>query len=142
MQTIAKRNKVIYWMATGLLSAFMIMNAVMYVIQNDLVSEMFVSLGYPTYLIYPLGTAKILGIIAILTRRSKLLKEWAYGGFFFNFLLALTAHLIVGDGGFVPTLVAIILLLVSRVYDGKVFGSDASTLEPTSTFEAIPQAAR
>ncbi len=123
MEAIAKRDKVIYWIATGLFSAFMIMNAVVYVIQNEMVSEMFASLGYPTYLIYPLGTAKVLGIIAILTRRSKLLKEWAYAGFFFVFTLASTAHLAVGDGGFVAPLVAIFLLLVSRIYDDKVFAN-------------------
>ena len=71
------RNKVIYWIATGLLSAFMLMNALMYVFQNQMVSDMFISLGYPTYIIYLLAVAKVLGIAAILTRRSMLLKEWA-----------------------------------------------------------------
>ncbi len=136
------RDKIIYWIATGLLSALMIMNAVMYVIQHEMVSEMFTSLGYPTYIIYPLGSVKVLGIIAILTRRSTLLKEWAYAGFFFVFVLACTAHINVGDGQFAPPLVAIILVLVSRFYEGKVFGSNELTPEPTATLEAIPHSAR
>ena len=119
-----KRNKIIYWVATGLFAAFMLMNSVVYVVQNEMVSEMFVSLGYPAYVIYPLALAKVLGIIAIVTRRSALLKEWAYAGFFFDFVLAAMGHIYVGDGGFIAPLVAIVILLVSRFYDSKVFGSN------------------
>ncbi|MBV7334589.1 DoxX family protein [Chloroflexi bacterium TSY] len=122
-----KRNKIIYWVVTSLFAAFMLMNVVMYVFQNEFVSDMFVSLGYPTYLVYPLALAKLLGIIAIVTRRSALLKEWAYAGFFFNFLLAFGAHLMVGDGGSIAPLVAILILLVSRYYEQKVFGSSLQT---------------
>lgn len=119
---VEKRDKAIYWIAIGLLSALMIMNAVMYVMANDMVSETFVRLGYPAFIIYPLALAKILGIVAILTRKSKLLKEWAYAGFFFDFVLASSAHMVAGDGEFAPALVAIILVLVARMYDQKVFG--------------------
>ena len=120
-----KRNKIIYWVVTGLFSAFMLMNAVVYAVQTEMVSEVFARLGYPTYLVYLLGTLKLLGVIAIVTRRSTLLKEWAYAGFFFNFLLAGAAHVVVdGAGEAIPLLVAIILLLVSRFYDSKVFGTN------------------
>ena len=117
-----KRDKTIYWIATGLLSALMTMNVVVYFVMNEMVSETFVSLGFPSYIVYPLAVAKLLGITAILTKKSKLLKEWAYAGFFFNFVLASSAHLMAGDGEFVPALVAMALLLVSRIYDSKVFG--------------------
>ena len=139
---MVSRDKIIYWVSMGLISALMIMNAVMYVIQNEMVSETFVRLGYPTYIIYPLGTLKVLGIIAIWSRRSKLLKEWAYAGFFFDFVLAFTAHINAGDGGFVAPLVAIILLLVARFYDDKVFGSVEATSAQSSTLETIPQGTR
>jgi hypothetical protein len=62
-----------------------------------------------------------LGVIAILSKQSKTLKEWAYAGFFFDFLLALSAHLNVGDGEFIPATVAIILLFVSYFLDKKLF---------------------
>lgn len=134
-----KRNKVIYWIATGLFSALMIFSPVMYVIQNEMTREMFTSLGYPTYIIYPLAIAKLLGITAILTKKSTVLKEWAYAGFFFELLLASMAHFSVGDGGFVAPLVAIALLLTSRLYDPKVFGSQSSEArgfehKPASSF--------
>ena len=117
-----RRNKIIYWVATGLLSAVMLMNVVVYVVQNQMTSDMFVSLGYPGYIVYPLAVAKLLGVIAILTRRSAVLKEWAYAGFFFDLVLAAMAHLYAQDGGFVAPIVMIILLLVSRIFEPRVFG--------------------
>ena len=113
--------KIIYWVATGLLTALLLMSSAMYIFKNEAVRETFVSLGYPAYLIYPLVLAKILGLIAILTKKSAILKEWAYAGFFFDFLLALGAHLSVGDGDFPGAVIALILLLISYFYDKKVF---------------------
>ena len=136
-----KRSRMIYWIVTGLFAAFMLMNVVVYIVQNQMVSEMFTSLGYPTYLVYPLALAKLLGVIAIVTRRSAVLKEWAYAGFFFNFILAAAAHAVVGDGGFVAPIVAIIILLASRHFDSKVFGANAVSSEPVSKFEAAPSGA-
>lgn len=116
-----KRNKIIYWIATGLLSALMLMSASMYVFNYEIVSRTFVNLGFPVYIIYPLAAAKILGLIAILTRKYKFLKEWAYAGFFFDFVLALLAHWVINDGEFVPAFVAIVLLIISYRYDKKAF---------------------
>ncbi len=116
-----KRNKIIYWVVTGLLCLMMLMSASMYLFKYDMVSSIFTKLGFPTFIVYPLAIAKILGVIAILTKKSKLLKEWAYAGFFFDFLLALAAHLNVQDGEYIPAIVALILLAISRIYDGKVF---------------------
>ena len=45
-----------------------------------------------------LGVAKLLGIAAILSGRSRVLKEWAYAGFTFDLLLAAYSHLLSGDG--------------------------------------------
>ena len=116
-----KRNKIIYWIATGLLSALMLMSASMYIFNYEMVSQTFVKLGFPVYIIYPLAAAKILGLIAILTKKSKFLKEWAYAGFFFDFVLALSAHLLINDGAFLPAIIAIVLLIISYRYDKKVF---------------------
>ncbi|MPQ47691.1 DoxX family protein [Marinifilum sp. N1E240] len=116
-----KKNKIIYWIATGLLTALMLMSASMYFLNYEMVSQTFNNLGFPTFVIYPLAIAKILGLIAILSRKSQLLKEWAYAGFFFDFLLAFGGHWIAQDGEYLMALVAMILLVVSRIYDGKVF---------------------
>jgi hypothetical protein len=116
-----KRNKIIYWIATALLSVVMLMSGVMYLMQGAMIKEEFLLLGYPAYIVYPLAIAKILGIIAIVTKKSNLLKELAYAGFFFDFLLATSAHLVAKDGEFFGALIAMLLLLISYIYDRKVF---------------------
>ena len=118
---LTKREKIIYWGSTGLLCVMMTASAIMYVVKYSEVSTVFVALGYPEYLIYPLAVAKLLGVLAILTKRSGLLKGLAYAGFFYDFLLAASAHLHAGDGEYFPALAALILLIVSFVYDRKLF---------------------
>ena len=85
-----------------------------------MVSETFLRLGYPTHIIYPLAVAKILGLVAIWTKKSETLKEWAFAGFFFDFVLAALAHINVNDGEYAPALVALILVLVSYFFDKKL----------------------
>lgn len=115
-----KKNKIIYWTATGLLSALMLLSIGMYIFNNEMASQSFSALGYPVYLVYILATAKLLGLVAILTKKSETLKEWAYAGFSFNFILAVIAHLQVGDGEFAPSLVALVLLAVSYFFEKKI----------------------
>ena len=105
--------KWVYRISTGLLSVLMLMSAGMYLFNHAAVSKTFTTLGYPTYIIYPLAIAKILGLIAIWTNWSKPLKEWAYAGFFFDFVLAFSAHLMFGDGEYAPAIIAIVLLFTS-----------------------------
>ncbi len=108
-----KTKTIIYWIATALLSLLMLGSAGMYIFNYTEVVKIFESLGYPNYIVYPLAAAKILGLAAILTGYSKALKEWAYAGFFIDFVLAFLAHFHAGDGGFVLPIVAIALLLTS-----------------------------
>jgi hypothetical protein len=116
-----KIQKIVYWIATGLLCALMLFAAGNYIFQHETIKEVFTKLGYPAYIVYPLAIAKILGVIAILTKKSKTLKEWAYAGFFFNFILALSAHIATKDGEFAPALVALILLLISYALDKRLY---------------------
>ncbi len=119
-----KRNKIIYWASTGLLSLMMLMSASMYLFNTDEVSEVFVRLGYNSRIIFPLAFLKILGVTAIITNKSQVLKEWAYFGFFADFLLALEGHLSVGDGEQMGALVALALLIVSYSYNRLVYKSN------------------
>lgn len=117
-----KRDKIIYYIATGLLTLLMSFSAGMYFFNNAAIQGAFTSLGYPTYLIYPLATLKLLGIVAIWTKLSPRLKEWAYVGFFFDFVLAASAHIAVGDGSEGVALFGLVILAVSYIFDKRVFG--------------------
>lgn len=116
-----KSNKIIYWVATAFMCLIFLMSAGMYLFANERASGFFVNLGFPTWLIYPLAALKILGVIAILTKKSTFLKELAYAGFLFDAVLALSAHLIVQDGEFILSAVALVATIVSWIYDRKVF---------------------
>lgn len=114
------KYKLAFYISTGLLSLMMLGSAGMYFFNTPDVVEIFTRLGYPTYIIYPLAVAKILGIIAIWSNYSRILKEWAYAGFFFDFILALSGHLNAGDGEFGLAAAALALLAISYVSDKKV----------------------
>ena len=111
-----------YWISTSLLCLMMVMSAGMYLFTHARVAEVFTHLGYPTYIIYPLAVLKLLGVIAILTRKHPILTEWAYAGFFFDFVLAFFAHFTVGDGEWPPALAVTVLLIVSRVTADRARG--------------------
>ena len=59
--------------------------------------EAMTKLGYPLYFMTILGTAKLLGVAALLAPGRPLLKEWAYAGFGFNLLGATASHAFTGD---------------------------------------------
>ncbi|OJJ17046.1 hypothetical protein BKI52_30490 [marine bacterium AO1-C] len=118
-----KTQKIIYWVVTGLFSAMILMGVSMYIFDHEKVKVMFAAMGYPTYLIYPLALVKVLGLVAIWTKLSPLLKEWAYAGFFFELSLGIGAHVMAKDGGFAPATAILMMVLVSYYLDGKLFGA-------------------
>ena len=115
-----KRDLWIYRIATGLLTLLMTFSATMYFAKYEMVQGVFGELGFPTFIIYPLAVAKYLGLIAIWSNKSKMLKEWAYAGFFFDVLLAIGAHLNVNDGGEGAAIAGLVFVVVSYFYDRKV----------------------
>jgi len=115
-----KTQRIIYWIATGLFALMMLFSAGMYFVNNAEVVEVFKTLGHPTYIVYPLAILKLSGLAIILSNKGGVLREWAYAGFFFNFVLAFFAHYMVGDGEHFGALIALILLLVSYFLGKKV----------------------
>jgi hypothetical protein len=97
----------------------MLFSVSMYLFNNAEIQPVFAALGYPTYIIYPLAAAKFLGLFALWNPKFTTIKEWAYIGFFFNFVLAFFAHFMIGDGEQTGALVAIILLITSYIFYKK-----------------------
>jgi hypothetical protein len=135
---MAKRNKIIYWIATGWLALGMLSTGAVQLFkaregQGGL--DMITHLGYPAYLLTILGTGKILGVVALLVPRFPLLKEWAYAGFFFVMSGALFSHIASGDpvGKIFPSLLLLILTAASwyfRPADRRILSSDRSMNSP------------
>ncbi|NLR89826.1 DoxX family protein [Flammeovirga agarivorans] len=107
-------KKLLFRIITGLFTALMLMSASMYIFQYDEVAApAFVKLGFPTFIIYPLAVAKVLGLVAIWANLSKKLTEWAYAGFTFNTLLAIGAHINIHDNEYYAALVGFLLITSS-----------------------------
>lgn len=111
-----KTNKIIFWIATGLLSAMMLMSSGMYIFNNTFIQDTFLGLGFPSFIIYPLAFLKISGVLVLTLTKWETVKELAYAGFFFDFLLAIGAHLAIGDGEQFGAMMALTLLIVSYVF--------------------------
>lgn len=105
--------RIAYWVSTALLCLIYLGGAAAYIMQRPMVEEGFANFGYPSYLITVLIVAKIAAPLAILSRVSVPLSDLAYAGMFFHLLLAISAHLNAGDGGFFPASVGLVLLLIS-----------------------------
>jgi len=115
-----KTFKIAFLASTGLLTLLMLGSTGMYLFNTAEVQQTFETLGYPSYIVIPLAIAKIAGLITIWFIPNESLKEWAYAGFFFDFVLAFFAHVAAGDGAFAPALVATILLFISYFTRKKV----------------------
>lgn len=116
---MTKRNKIIYWAATGFLAFGMLAQGFAQIFQTDGYVDMIVAhLGYPSYFLYIIGIWKILGVIAVLVPGFKLLKEWAYAGFFFVMSGAAISHVASGDPIYstAPALFLLIVIVVSRSF--------------------------
>jgi uncharacterized membrane protein len=87
-----------YWITTGLLTFGMLAGGIGQLAHAKRTVDGIVHLGFPPYFLTILGTWKILGVIALLVPGYRLLKEWAYAGFFFAMTGAIASHLASGDG--------------------------------------------
>jgi len=118
-----KRDKIIFWTATIIIA---LMEGLMPALtsQSELAKEGIRHLGYPEYFGNALVVFKIFGVIAlIIPKVTKLIKEWAYAGFTFDFLFATISHGAV-DGinlqTFFPLLI-LIILMISYIYYHKIY---------------------
>lgn len=114
-----KRDKIIYWVATGLLAAGMSMSAYMYLTKSPELVGAFQTLGFPLYFVSILGVAKLLGAIVLLAPTGTTLKEWAYAGFIFTFIGAIWTHVVTGTP-FVGPLAFLVVLGVSYFFWTRV----------------------
>jgi len=127
-QPTSKRDNIIFWVSTGLFSAFILSGAIPNIMSTPEWVEVFEQLGYPLYLLPVIGVAKVLGIIALLVPGYPRIKEWAYAGFFFDLSGAVYSGLVVG--GFNPLMLIMLFPYItgglSYVYHHKRLHSQES----------------
>jgi hypothetical protein len=118
-----KTIQIIYWLATILLCIILLFSAGMYLFNYESVEETFNSLGFPTYLIYPMAIAKIFAVGVLVLIKKSIVRDWAYAGLFFDFLLAMFAHIMVEDGQQMLAIIAMLLLIISYVGHKKMINA-------------------
>lgn len=90
-------RKIAYWISTVIV-ALMLLGGLTYLTGSEQVVQGFVKAGYPQHLRIVLGIAKPLAAIVLLLPGLALLKEWAYAGATFAWVMATIAHNAAGDG--------------------------------------------
>jgi uncharacterized membrane protein YphA (DoxX/SURF4 family) len=111
------------------MAALMLLSAVPDVLRIPDALAVFRHLGYPPYLLLFLGTAKILGVAAVLVPGVPRLKEWAFAGLTFDLTGALYSHLSVGDPTSAWLPAAIGLALMAGTYVAYRARTGQSTLQ-------------
>jgi hypothetical protein len=123
-----KRDKIIYWAATGLISLMMLFSGYNY-FTNEEVKQGFTHLGFPSYFRVELGIAKILGAVLLLIPVIPTpIKDAVYGGFAIVFVSAFIAHAASGDptGVLMAPAVFFVVLIVSFVYYHKTIAKSVA----------------
>jgi len=112
-----KKTKIIYWVITSLFLLPAAISSIMYFVKPPELVEGVRALGIPYELLYLLGPLKLLGVIAIITKKAYTLTEWAYAGFVFDFIGATWIHYLAGHGGgdLITPLVLAGLVIVSHI---------------------------
>lgn len=126
-----KKNKIIYWIFTGIIVGFDSLIPAL-TSNTQMAIDSIRRLGYPDYFRVELTIFKVLGgILLILPMVPRRLKEWAYAGFGFNFICATVADIATDglNGGMsLMPLVLLVFLIISYVNYDKL---NAKKLAPS-----------
>ena len=105
-----------YWTTTGIV-ALMLLGSLSYLTGNEQVVSGFAKAGYPQHLRIVLGILKPAAAIVLLLPGLALLKEWAYAGVTFAWVMAFISAYTLGEPAsiWVMPLALLALLIVSYV---------------------------
>ena len=107
-------RKIAYWSSTAI-AAITLLLALSYLSGNEQVVSGFAKAGYPQHLRIVLGIAKPAAAIVLLLPAFALLKEWAYAGVTFAWVMAFISAYLGGEGARIWSLppALLVLLIVS-----------------------------
>ena len=111
-----KGEKVIYWVATIIISVMMLVSSYNLVLTDNMV-EGLRHLGYPDYFRVELGIAKGLGALALLIPKIPTrIKGFAYAGFTIALVSAIISHTAVGDPAAASIKAGVLLVILAISY--------------------------
>lgn len=116
-----KTYNLIYWITTGLFSAFMLFSAYNYLTNPDMKGA-FTSLGFTEdYFRIELALAKIFGALAlIIPSVPKGIKNFAYAGFTINIVSAIIAHVAKDYNAYAFVIFSVVTLALSYYSFNKI----------------------
>jgi hypothetical protein len=129
---IMKKIKILYWVFTGLFAALMLFSSIPDILSVPVAVEGFKQMGYPVYLLPFIGTAKLLGVFAILVPGYARIKEWAYAGLVIDLAGATYSIILSGKsaGDAATMILPFILAIGSYVYYHKKQNARAVSFQP------------
>jgi hypothetical protein len=108
-------RKVTYWASTVIV-ALMLLGSLSYLTGSEQVVQGFAKAGYPQHLRIVLGIAKPLAAIVLLLPGFGMLKEWAYAGVTFSWVLASISAYASGEPLQIWILPLVLLVLLGVSY--------------------------
>ena len=117
------KEKIIYWVTTGLIAGLMILSAFAY-FTNPEVASNFSRLGFSDFFRQELAIAKIVGaIILLIPSIPTQIREWVFAGFSITFISAALVHFAAGDPiqAVIFPLVIFGVLILSHTFYFKVY---------------------
>jgi hypothetical protein len=119
-----KKDKIIYWITTGIIAAVMLWSAINFSL-NEEMRGAFAHLGLPNWFRIELTVAKFLGVLAlVIPAVPHRIKEFAYFGFAITLISATIAHLSSGDSVLLEVghTFFFVSLVISYLYYYKING--------------------
>ncbi|MDF2454287.1 MAG: hypothetical protein K0R51_280 [Cytophagaceae bacterium] len=116
-----KKDKIIYWISTGIISLMMLFSAYAYFTDPKIVDG-FPKMGFPNWFRIELGIAKgIAALVLIVPQVPLRVKEWAYAGLGINLISAAILHFTMSDTkGAIFPMVLFVILVVSNIFLHKI----------------------
>ena len=117
-----KTTKIIFWVVTVLFCLANFASGIAELFPNEQGLDIMKQLGYPAYLLFIIGIAKILGSIAVIQTKFKTIKEWAYAGFTIDYIGASLSFYFIKSRAFdiLLPLVFLVVMLISYFLWKKV----------------------
>jgi hypothetical protein len=106
---------IVYWVSTALVAVMLLMS-LSYLTGSPQVVQGFAKAGYPQHLRIVLGFAKPAAAIVLLLPGLAVLKEWAYAGVAFAWVMAFISARASGEGPEVWSVPPILLVLLAVSY--------------------------